>query len=764
MSLANSVKARVLLLVGVGAAVAGLGLFVFQRWQASTLRESAGAAFREQEFDFDQVHGLLGEPLEVFAKDYSRWDLAVQFVERDDDAFVDEQLAPGIETFGGTAAWVLRPDYSLVRAVDLSAAQNLSASPWPPSAYRALFADGQWFRHFHAAFPDGLLEVCTAPIQPDADLARRTSPRGYLVVARLLDDDLLAKLGRLTRTTLRRLGSADRIPPAVASADGTLRFVRALPGWDGAPAAYLVVSGVNQSALAASQGSNVQLALVACVILLSLGVALLGVHWWVTRPLARVRRSLDGDDPAPLEPLVADQGEFGAVARLLRRYFAQQEELRRRAQNDPLTGLPNRALLEDRLQTAIAGARRYARPAGVMMLDLDGFKAVNDSLGHEGGDVLLKSVATRLAALVRGSDTVARFGGDEFVVVLPEIAAPLDAEIVARRIVEAMAHSFFVRDRDVHIGVSVGLALYPQDGEDAATLLKAADEAMYRAKKRGKGRFALASEPASTAALERSAFVAELRVALDEGAVHVRYLPRIDLATGAPAGAEACVQWERTEGVVMPLDELQRLAEETGAIVPLQDFVLRTVCRDVARWRASGVQPGTISVRLCSRRLVRPANVDEVVRLIGADAGTASSFELRVPETVLLAYPDETAAALRRLKAAGVQLALDDYGLAAASLNHLRALPFDGLVVPAEFVAQLEPGSDHAALLAAVATLARGLGRLRIVAAGVADAARLVLVRTLGCHTAQGPAVSPPVDADGLAERLVVMRASKKPA
>ncbi|MBI5490556.1 MAG: diguanylate cyclase [Deltaproteobacteria bacterium] len=759
MKLLSTTRTRIAFAVSVVALLGATGIAVLVWWQRATLEQSANQRLQARASELDRLVELTDRSLGIFTTDYTRWDDFVAYLAGTAPAFIDEQLVPGMKTFEVDGAWVLRADLSLACVASLDPAGPARPSPVPSPVLRRLLGGRRWFQRFFVADETGVFYVRVAPIQPDADVERRSEPKGFLLAARRYTPERLGSLGELAVARIR-LEAAGPMPPAqFAESNGRIVVVRPLPGADGAPVAYLVAEGTLPGQAELEQGLRHHLVVFGALGLVTLALVVGGLELWVGGPLRRIRRALEQNRPASLGSLADDQTEFGAVARGLTRYFQQQEELRERAQHDALTGLPTRVLTTDRLRVAVEQARRYGRTAGVLMIDLDGFKSVNDSLGHDAGDAVLKEVGARLAAVVRASDTVGRMGGDEFVAVLPEITHPVDAEIVARRIVEALGAPFFVEDHDFRLGTSVGIALCPIDGSEAAALIQRADEAMYRAKKRGKGRFAMASEDASVGALERSAFLADLRVALDLGQVGVRYVPRVDLATGAVVGAEAVIHWDRGEAGDLRPAELLRLAEETGVIVSLEDRVLRTVCVDAAGWLAAGRKPGVISLRCSARRLLRSPNVDELLRVVQGSGLPAGNLEVRVSESTLLLHHAAIGGALQRIHEAGLRIALDEFGLAAASLNLIRESPIDVVVFAQEFVARLQAGSDRAALLSAVVALSRNMDRPRVVAAGVPGGDALILLRTLGCHSAQGAAVSGPLDATGYAARLAATAA-----
>jgi diguanylate cyclase (GGDEF)-like protein len=612
----------------------------------------------------------------------------------------------------------------------------LTGPAWPPE-----LADPRpRFHHWFARTPAGLLELRAAPVQPDDDKERRTRPRGWFVFGQLWSDQWRQRMEEIT-TTVIRLDPAARVEVAKPP-PGIVRFLRPLPGWGGEPVATAVVEGVVRGAAEAASRSRIQSTFLAA----GAGTTILLIVWaliaWVYRPIRALARAVTSGDAGELASMDRAGAEFARAAAALRIYFGQQGELERLARHDALTGLPNRALLHDRLCVALARAERDGRPLALLVMDLDGFKAVNDTLGHEAGDATLKLVAERLSGLLRQGDTVARIGGDEFVALLPVMSGPADAEIVARRIVEAVGQPFFLGANDVHIGVSVGIAVCPEDGGDPEALLKAGDRAMYRAKEQGKNRYARASEIRNSQALERAAFELDLRAALVEDALEIRYRPRIDLADGTTTALCLEALWRRSGSEAVPLSRVRREIEETGLTEVVGAKLLEIALGDAAARRAEGTAPPRVSLLLCRHRFFRPGMAERLAEAVAAAGLEPRALELRVPEAVLALRPDEAGETLRRLGEAGFGLALDGFGAGRASLALLRDLPFHAVCIGPEVVGGLVDGSPAAALLSAVVTMARSLGRPRVVADGVDTAERLALVRRFGCHEAEGPAVA----------------------
>ena len=420
-----------------------------------------------------------------------------------------------------------------------------------------------------------------------------------------------------------------------------------------------------------------------------------------------------------------------------------QDQLVHEAFHDALTQLANRALFQERVQETLGGRRR-ADQVAVLLLDLDGFKEVNDSLGHAAGDDLLIQVAARVRAEVRDGDVVARFGADEFAV-LVAAAQLAEAETVARRIVAALAEPFHVGGRDVHAGASVGLATAcPDDPIDAVQLVRNADLAMHRAKAAGGGGVASYDPGMHSGLMDRLALEADLRRAIERGELAVHYQPTIDLTAGdTVAGFEALVRWQHpTRGMVPPGDFIP-LAEATGMIVPLGRFVLEQACRQAVVWSAGG-RPVKMAVNVSVRQFERSDVAGLVAEVLAATGMRPELLCLEMTESVLMTDTDENLAVLTRLKALGVQLAIDDFGTGYSSLAYLRRFPVDILKIDRSFVDRLGAEADAATLAHTVVQLARALG-MTTVAEGVETAEQLAALRRLGCDVAQGFYFSRPV-------------------
>jgi len=417
------------------------------------------------------------------------------------------------------------------------------------------------------------------------------------------------------------------------------------------------------------------------------------------------------------------------------------------AQHDALTDLPNRLMLNDRLSEAIALARRHGRHLAVLFVDLDRFKRINDSLGHVIGDRLLQSVARRLLACVRDSDTVSRQGGDEFVIILSEVAHARDASVTADKVLLAFREPFRVDQHELHVTCSVGIVTYPDDGADAEALIQNADFAMYHAKDTGRDRYQFFRSDMNGRAIERQSLETELHHAIERQEFVMHYQPKIELATGAIVGVEALIRWYHPRlGLILP-GEFIPIAEECGLIVPIGRWVLREACRQSRAWQDAGLAPTCLAINISPAEL-RSADFANEVRAILAETKLESRhLELEVTETFLLQDIEATTAVLRALKKVGVQLALDDFGTGYASLRFLRTFPIDAVKIDQSFVRRIRIDPADASIVNAVISMGRSL-HMRVVAEGVESRQQLELLAAQGCSEAQGFYFSRPVPAD----------------
>jgi len=432
---------------------------------------------------------------------------------------------------------------------------------------------------------------------------------------------------------------------------------------------------------------------------------------------------------------------------------AAEETIRHLAYHDGLTGLPNRTLFEDRLTVTLAQARRKSRLAAVMFLDLDRFKVVNDTVGHAVGDSLLQSVAERLKGLVREGDTVARVGGDEFTVLLPEVGQVEDAVEVADRILETLRQPWRLNGHEFHITTSIGIAMCPGDGDDAESLLRNADTAMYRAKDRGRDNYKLYAPAMNSRIAERLALENSLRHALERGEFVVHYQPQVNIEAGRIVGVEALVRWQHPErGLVSPLEFIP-VAEETGLIVPLGAWVLRTACAQNRAWQDAGLPPMRMAVNLSARQFQRHDLLETVAAALEETGLSPQYLQLEITEGVAMQDVDVTLAILRELREAGVQIAIDDFGTGHSSLSYLKRFPIDVVKIDQSFVQDLTVDPNDAAIASTIIVMAHALN-LKVIAEGVETAEQLAFLRERDCDEMQGFLFSRPAPAAELDQML----------
>ncbi|GEM_PF-696336 len=420
-----------------------------------------------------------------------------------------------------------------------------------------------------------------------------------------------------------------------------------------------------------------------------------------------------------------------------------EEELAHQATHDTLTGLANRTILNDRISLLIERAARESSVVALLLLDLDRFKEINDSLGHGTGDELLRGMAARLTDLMRDSDTVARLGGDEFVV-LVEMDVADGAIPVAQKILDALAHPFSISGRELFIGASIGISLYPKDGASSEDLLKNADVAMYRAKKRGRNTFRFYDENMNANSVERLSLETRLRHAIDNDELLLHYQPQINLHSGEIIGAEALIRWQHPEmGLVSPAKFIP-LAEESGLIFPIGEWVMRTACAQIKTWQNAGVMTPPVAVNLSAHQF-RQQHLVKMTTGVLLDSGIDGRYlELEMTESAVMEDADRVIKVLRELKETGVKISIDDFGTGYSSLSYLKQFAIDKLKVDQSFVREITRDPDDAAIVVAIITMAHSLG-LSVIAEGVETEGQLEYLRSHGCNEMQGYLFSRPV-------------------
>ncbi len=455
-------------------------------------------------------------------------------------------------------------------------------------------------------------------------------------------------------------------------------------------------------------------------------------HWLTNR--GQIHRGTDG----------RAQRVIGVSMDITDRKLAEQR-IAHMAHHDALTGLPNRVLLRDRIQHAIAHAHRDGTQLAVLFLDLDRFKTINDSLGHQLGDRLLQSVASRILVCVREGDTVARVGGDEFVIAIPGVDSAADASAVGAKILEVLASAFHLNGNDLHVSGSIGISLYPSDGADAETLMRNADTAMYHAKDSGRGKLQFFTQHMNVAAQRRLALDNALRRALENREFELHYQPLFDLRDRSITGFEALLRWRSPDGELVSPGQFIAAAEESGLIVPIGDWVLQEALAQARSWQSTG-RAVMLSVNVSANQLARASFVERLSALLEETQFDPGLLELEVTEGVIVEGAGEAREALDHIAALGVGIAIDDFGTGYSGLTYLKRLPIDTVKIDQSFVRDLTVDPDDAAIVTAIVAMAASLG-VDVVAEGVETQAQLEALRRLECHRAQGFLLARPMDA-----------------
>jgi diguanylate cyclase (GGDEF)-like protein len=428
-------------------------------------------------------------------------------------------------------------------------------------------------------------------------------------------------------------------------------------------------------------------------------------------------------------------------------------ELDHLAHHDVLTNLPNRTLLLDRLTQAIELTHRQGKQLAVMFLDLDRFKYINDSLGHSVGDQLLQAIARRLVSCVRNSDTVSRQGGDEFILLLPSIEHAEDAALCAKKILAAFALPYPIDQHNLHIGVSIGISIYPDDGRDADSLISSADTAMYHAKESGRENFKFFEQEMNDRAVQRQSIEASLRLAIERQEFVLHYQPKVDLRSGAIVGCEALIRWQHPELGLLSPGQFVSIAEDCGLILPIGRWVLREACRQAIAWRKAGLLPIVVAVNTSALEL-RSLDFLENIRTTLAETGMEPQYlELELTESVLMHDAESSNSALIALHALGTKLAIDDFGTGYSSLSYLRRFPIDTLKIDQSFVNHITSNKDDATIVCSVVSLGKSLNK-RVIAEGVETREQYAFLLDQECDEGQGYFLGRPVVAAALATLL----------
>ncbi|MBU1665302.1 MAG: EAL domain-containing protein, partial [Gammaproteobacteria bacterium] len=454
-------------------------------------------------------------------------------------------------------------------------------------------------------------------------------------------------------------------------------------------------------------------------------------------------------------PLPDGSGEFLGTYGVARDISARKQAeatITFQAYHDLLTGLPNRTLFNDRLGQAITQARRQKQALAVLFLDMDRFKVVNDTHGHLVGDGLLQNMAQRLRGSLREGDTLARIGGDEFTLLLPNIHTRHNATLIAEKIIASLKHPFHVDGHEIYSGMSIGIAIYPEDGDNQQTLIKHADLAMYHAKDHGRNDFRFFTHDLQHSLTGRLAVENDMRHALTRGEFEMYYQPQVDIQSQRIRGMEALIRWHHPERGMVPPNDFIPIAEECGLIAPISEWVLDTACKQAKAWRAANLPAISLGVNLSARQIEHPHFVDKFIHSLKENGIDGQGIEIEITESTLMRDMEGAIEKLRRLADQGVEISIDDFGTGYSSLSYLKKLPVHTLKIDRSFIHDLVAPSNGSTIVAGITAMAKGL-HLSVVAEGVETSVQLDYLESIGCDSYQGYLFSRPVtarDATGL--------------
>ena len=423
------------------------------------------------------------------------------------------------------------------------------------------------------------------------------------------------------------------------------------------------------------------------------------------------------------------------------------------ASHDTLTKLPNRALLQDRIQQTLAYNSRHNQLAAVIFIDLDKFKVINDTLGHDVGDGLLQEAAARLVAEVRSEDTVARQGGDEFIILLSDISHPEDAGGIAQKLLDSLLQTFTIKGKELHISASIGIAIFPNDGNDMESLLKNSDIAMYHAKESGRNNYQFFSAEMNEQAAERHSLIGDLRHAVARNELFLVYQPVVDMVSGDMAGMEVLLRWQHPVlGLISPVKFIP-LAEESGLILPISEWVLRSACEQLLEWQKQGYEVPRLAINLSAKQLLQKSLADTIALILGETGVEPHYIGLELTESMLVHNIEEVVETLLKLSNMGLEISIDDFGTGYSSLSYLKRFPINKLKIDKSFVDDIATHPDDAAIVKAIIAMAHGLS-MKVVSEGVETKQQLDFLRQHGCEQYQGYLFSKPLPASEMASKL----------
>ena len=441
--------------------------------------------------------------------------------------------------------------------------------------------------------------------------------------------------------------------------------------------------------------------------------------------------------------------QFAALIGDITKRKQDEERIRYQANYDSLTGLPNRTLFLDRLNLALARMKRGQGKLGLMFIDLDGFKLINDTLGHELGDLLLQEAAKRLSQCVRRGDTIARLGGDEFTVIMPDLEDPRDSSMVAQRILDALAKPYNLDEHEAFVSASIGITVFPDDGGDASHLLRNADAAMYRAKEQGKANYQFFTADLNEEVKERLILKNSLIKARQSNEFTLHYQPKLEIRSGRITSVEALMRWNNRElGAISPAKFIP-IMEETGMAMEMGEWAIRTACAQYRKWRDEGSAPLRVAINLSARQLREPNFISVVERVLKQTGVDPESLEIEITENMLMSDSTNSVVALDTLHDMGIHIAMDDFGTGYSSLNHLKRFPIDTIKIDGSFVADIESNPEGIEIIKAIITMGHSLNR-RVAAEGVETEGQLSILKEHGCDEIQGYYLCPPKPAGPL--------------